>query len=157
MSSAHESTQTLQFACEKPAHRPERATKGAAAFDLTATEDYLARPGVTHSVSTGVAVAIPEGYFGLIAARSGLGKRCGFKIIAGVIDSDYRDDIKVMFEVTAQLTVKTGDRIAQLLIIPCYQGEPEYLNDKKDLSKPCDVHAGFGSTGVNSLQKSTNA
>ena len=105
-------------------------------------------PGETAFVGTGLAVEIPDGYVGLVYARSGLACKRGLAPAnkVGVIDSDYRGEIKVaLFNhgKTAQ-TVAAGERIAQLVIAPYLRVEYEEVSGLSDTVRG---EGGFGSTG----------
>ena len=111
---------------------PARKTEGAAGFDIYSDQD-LARVhfGQVASISTGIAVAIPDGFVGLIKPRSGLAVSRGVDTMAGVIDSDYRGE--------------RGERIAQLVVVPVMLDATEV----DELDYTLRGSEGFGSTGVN--------
>jgi len=102
---------------------PAYARAGDAGVDLVSVEDVLLRAGGGRSVvSTGVAVAIPEGYAGLVLPRSGLAVRHGVTVVnaPGLVDAGYRGELRVALLNTDPDTdyqVKRGDRIAQLVIV----------------------------------------
>lgn len=126
---------------------PLRKTEGAAGYDLYYDgEMTVFFPGVVRSLSTGIALEIKKGYYGQIAPRSGLALEYGITVMGGVIDSDYRGEVKVILQNSGGKiwTVQPGDRIAQLLILPCYQGE---LTVTESLSSTQRGEDGFGSTG----------
>jgi dUTP pyrophosphatase len=128
---------------------PMRQTDGAAGFDIYSDHD-LARVhfGQVVVISTGIAVAIPEGYVGLIKPRSGLAVRRGVDTMAGVIDSDYRGEIKVVLTVHSTdivpFRVEPGERIAQLVVVPVMLESMEVT----DLDETDRGESGFGSTGA---------
>jgi dUTP pyrophosphatase len=97
-------------------------------------------------LKTGIAVAIPEGYYGQIAPRSGLAVKGGLEILAGVIDADYRGELMVAVLNSGQADVefKHGDRVAQLLILPCSMATPVQYSTLPDTDRG---EGGFGSTG----------
>ena len=101
---------------------PAYAKPGDAGADLSATEDVSLAPGERALVGTGVAVAIPQGYAGLVHPRSGLATRHGLSIVnaPGTIDSGFRGEILVnLVNLGAEpVHLAAGDRIAQLLVIP---------------------------------------
>jgi dUTP pyrophosphatase len=102
---------------------PARAHAGDAGLDLSARADAtLNAAGGPVAVPTGVAVAIPAGYVGLVCPRSGLALREGITVVnaPGVIDSGYRGEIMVILHRTlpGSYEIKRGDRIAQLLVVP---------------------------------------
>ena len=121
---------------------PTRGSDGAAGLDLYADG---AADGYMVSVSTGIAVAIPHGYVGLVWPRSGLAAKRGVQILAGVIDSDYRGEVRVMLTSTAPIKINPGDRIAQLLIQPVGMCGVKEVSELPGTARGVD---GFGSTGV---------
>jgi len=125
---------------------PQRATDGAAGFDLIATHGAWLSPNSRVLMSTGIAAAIPSGYVGLIRARSGLAAKLGIEVIAGVIDSDYRGEIKVALHNIGEVRrgINAGDRIAQMIVIPCLTEAVEV----DDLDATVRGGNGFGSTGL---------
>ena len=129
---------------------PYYATAGAAALDLHACLDQpeVIPGGGQAMIPTGVAVAIPEGYVGILAGRSGMGVRNGVCLSngIGVIDSDYRGPLRVGLHNLrdAPYTVQPGDRIAQLLVLPAAHPEVEVTNDLPETLRGA---GGFGSTG----------
>ena len=100
------------------ARLPRRQSLGAAGYDLFAIEDIVIPPKNRAAVGTGIAIAIPEGTYGRIAPRSGLAVKYFVDVGAGVIDRDYRGEVKVVLfnHSTEQFEVKQGDCIAQLII-----------------------------------------
>lgn len=129
---------------------PHRATAGAAGLDLYAfLEEPLAiPPGGRAMIPTGIAIAIPEGYVGLVAARSSLGVRRKLALSngVGVIDCDYRGAIHIALWNTGAdpCTILPGDRVAQLLILPVATPEIEIA---AELPPTVRGTGGFGSTG----------
>lgn len=99
---------------------PDRAYDSAG-FDLIAKESKEIYPKTTASISTGVYVEIPKGYVGLVKGRSGLAFKQQLEAFQGVIDSDYRGEIKVqLFNRGVQPRfIKSGIKFAQLVIVPC--------------------------------------
>ena len=124
---------------------PKRQSEHAAGFDLHATSDHRVWPGQHLTVSTGLACAIPEGAVGLIRPRSGLASRNGIHTLAGVIDADYRGEIKVILVNLGDthFDVEVGDRIAQMVVVPTLTASKEV----KELKPTVRGSAGFGSTG----------
>lgn len=132
---------------------PTSGSKYAAGYDLYAhTETGAQRipAGKTEEIGTGICIEIPEGYFGAIFARSGLATRRGLRPAncVGVIDSDYRGEIIVALynDLDECQTIREGDRIAQLVIMPHLEVQ---LNEVNELSETIRGAGGFGSTGVN--------
>ena len=108
---------------------PERAYDGDAGFDLASCEEVCIAPGERVVVGTGLAVAIPDGYAGLVLPRSGLAARHGIgKVNApGLIDSGYRGEVKVVLlntDRSQSFTVEPGMRIAQLVVVPVPEVAP---------------------------------
>ena len=131
---------------------PKRATDGAAGFDLYALKDGEGALfcGETIEVDTGISAIIPKGWVGLVKPRSGLAFRYGVDTMAGVIDSDYRGEIKVLLTVldTSKFCepIKKDDRIAQLVVVPHMPDSIEIFSlDECDETDRGDN--GFGSTG----------
>jgi dUTP pyrophosphatase len=126
---------------------PTRATEGSAGLDLYADLPglFLVKPGEPTAIPTGLALAIPEGYCGLIVGRSGLAKQ-GTSILGGLLDRDFRGDINVILQTTRRdgLLISPGDRIAQLLILPVPAVE---LVEAADLPPTTRGDGGFGHTG----------
>lgn len=100
---------------------PTRAHEGDAGVDLCSSIDVVLGPGRRALVPTGIAVAIPHGMVGLVHPRSGLATRVGLSIVnaPGTVDAGYRGEIKVTLinlDPDEPITVRRGDRIAQLLV-----------------------------------------
>ena len=127
---------------------PARAREHDAGLDLYAAEAVTIEPGARALISTGIALAIPEGYAGFVLPRSGLALRHGITQLnaPGLIDPGYRGEVKVLLvnHGRAAATIARGDRIAQLVI---QRVEPTELVEVDELP-PSDRGAeGFGSTG----------
>lgn len=129
----------------KDATIPTRATPLSAGLDLYAVADETLVPGKTALINTGIACAISNGYCGQIWPRSGMSV-AGIDRRAGLIDADYRGELKIALrnETASSVIVKKGDRVAQLVILPCWMGEPEVVNSLGDTERSV---GGFGSTG----------
>ena len=128
---------------------PEGAYPGDAGLDLVACETVEIGPGERAVVPTGIAVAIPEGYAGLVIPRSGLALRHGISLVntPGLIDSGYRGELRVIAlntDRTESFTVEPGMRIAQLLMTPL---PPVTLVETTELPDTARGTAGFGSSG----------
>ena len=129
---------------------PYYATEGAAAVDLHACVDEAVTlpPGGRALLPTGLAVAIPAGHVGLLAVRSSMGVRHGVTLSngVGVIDSDYRGQVHVGLHnlSDAPYTVRPGDRVAQLLVVPVAAPEIELTDALPETARGAK---GFGSTG----------
>lgn len=128
------------------AKMPIRASIGAAGYDLFAIEDVTINCFEFTLVSTGVSMAIPEGYYGRVAPRSGLAVKNGVMVGAGVIDSDYRGEIKVaLARLNGVYNIKAGDRIAQLIIEKISTPTLVQVDWLADTTRG---DGGFGSTGI---------
>lgn len=132
---------------------PTRGSEYAAGYDLyacTYPSFTTIHPQQCAKISTGIALEIPEGYFGAIFARSGLATKQGLRPAncVGVIDSDYRGEIMVALHNDSDgwRTVENGERIAQLVIMPFL---PVEFNEVEKLEPTVRGEGGFGSTGSN--------
>ena len=130
---------------------PTAGSRYAAGYDLYACLDAPLEipPHATAKVGTGLAIAIPDGWFGAIFARSGLATKQGLRPAncVGVCDSDYRGEYLIALHNDSAETrvVSPGDRIAQLVVLPCAAAEFEAADDLPDTERS---DGGFGSTGV---------
>jgi dUTP pyrophosphatase len=138
-------TQVIQCQVTDKAFLPQRAHKTDAGADLMSTENLEIYPGEQKLVDTGVAVKIPEGYAGFVFNRSSQGKN-GITIphSVGVIDSDYRGNIKVILKNIGDepYRISIGSRIAQLVIMPVLLCG--FVDSWYDTERGAN---GFGSTG----------
>ena len=130
---------------------PFYASSGAAAMDLCACVDepVTVAPRALVSIPTGIAIALPSAeYVALVFARSGLGIKHGITLSngVGVIDSDYRGEIRVGLTNLSDTayTVSPGDRIAQLAVMPVVQAQLEVCDSLDETERG---QGGFGSTG----------
>jgi dUTP pyrophosphatase len=129
---------------------PTRGSKYAAGYDLYACidEEVTIAPHKTEKIGTGLSVAVPEGYFGAIFARSGLAAKEGIRPAncVGVADSDYRGEYIVALhnDTDEPRTIEPQERIAQLVIMPFLEAEFE---ETEELSETQRGSGGFGSTG----------
>lgn len=135
----------------KDAKLPTYGTEYSAGADLYNLDEAVTVPASkTVLIHTGVALEIPEGYCGLIFARSGLASKRGLAPAnkVGVIDADYRGEIMVALHnhSDADATVEAGERIAQLAIVPFLKAE---FDECDELSDTVRGAGGFGSTGKN--------
>ena len=143
------------------------ATSGDAGIDLVTTETvdfypegksivYDGKRKSYHTgpvlVGTGIAVEIPEGCFGMLVGRSSLGTKKNIRLAnsVGVIDSGYRGEIKLALYYGAMalndiVTIERYDRVAQLVVMPFVQAQPELVQDLSDSQRGT---GGFGSTGT---------
>jgi dUTP pyrophosphatase len=125
---------------------PQYAHAGDAGADITASEKIAIPPRERTLVSTGVRLEIPEGYVGLIWPRSGLAVKKGIDCGAGVIDSHYRGEVKILLfnHSDNEFQIEPGDRIAQILI---QKVERVKFHLVDQLNETARSDAGFGSTG----------
>jgi dUTP pyrophosphatase len=125
---------------------PEYASPSAAGADLRAREAADLEPGARAAVPTGLHLQIPPGHVGLVWPRSGLAVRHGIDTLAGVIDSDYRGEVRVVLvnHGTEAVRIEAGDRIAQLLI---QRVEKAVFARAESLDDSARGQEGFGSTG----------
>ena len=126
---------------------PTKANSSDAGYDLYALNRATIEKNTHRLIKTGISMAIPEGYVGLIWPRSGLAYKHGLDVFAGVIDSGYRGDIGVILfnSQYSSYVVNTGDRIAQILI---QKVEDFDLLEVEDLDSTDRGAGGFGSSGV---------
>lgn len=133
---------------------PKRAHVTDAGLDLKSAENVLIEPDETRLVHCGIHIEIPQGFAGFIFPRSGLATKKGLRLAnsVGVIDSDYRGEIMCAFTVDTgrpAYKIEKYDRIAQLVILPFWQGILENVDELYKLSKTGRGSGGFGHTGVN--------
>ncbi len=138
----------MQIKLDDPRAKPYRAHPTDAGADLFSSEKVNLYPGEQKMVDTGVAVAIPEGFVGLIYNRSSQGK-LGISIpnSVGIIDSDYRGNLKVILKNNSSepyFIERYSTRIAQLVITPIMLPEWEVVGSLDDTARGT---GGFGSTG----------
>ncbi len=129
----------------KDAKLPLYQHKGDAGLDVFSTVSCVLEKGEFKPIPSGIKVAIPEGYVGLIWDKSGISLK-GVHRLAGVIDSGYRGEVKVVMVNLGEKTfvIEKGMKIAQLLIQPVSEVEVEEAEELEDTSRG---EEGFGSTG----------
>jgi dUTP pyrophosphatase len=129
---------------------PTRGSPGDAGWDLRARVDVHLEPGERALIPTGVAIALPAGYVGLVHPRSGMALRSGFALVnaPGTIDAGYRGEISVIginTDVNSAIDITRGDRIAQLLV-------QEFCTidwrETDELPGSWRGEGGFGSSGI---------
>jgi dUTP pyrophosphatase len=142
---------------------PFRANASDAGYDLFSTDYVTLEPFQRKLISTGINIEIPEGFYGRVAPRSGLACKKGIDVMAGVIDSGYRGEVKVllinlnfegynltpnafetMFGSANKIEIKPGDRIAQLIIEKCHSIEWIPMQTLEESQRG---EQGFGSSG----------
>ena len=125
--------------------RPQFGTEGAAGMDLRIDRDVVLHKGQVEVVGTGIKVAIPEGFFMLILPRSSTKVRL-FNT-AGVIDSDYRGEIKLKLQGLSDepVLLNRGDRVVQAILLPVVSTKTIFVNELDETNRG---ENGFGSTGT---------
>ena len=126
---------------------PKRATEGSAGLDISASEDFVIPAHKWNAVPTGIAISVPRDCYARLAPRSGLAYKKGIDVGAGVIDSDYSGEIKVILfnHGDEDFIIHRGDRIAQIIF------EKIFINDLvevEELNFTKRGDGGFGSTGI---------
>lgn len=129
----------IEFAAPRP---------GDAGYDLFSLEEYLVPPRQHALVETGLHLEIPAGHVGLVKDRSSVAL-AGLHTLAGVIDSSYRGELKILLANLGQedYRIRRGQKIAQLLVVPVYTGAVEFVDSLDCLSGSARGAGGFGSTG----------
>jgi dUTP pyrophosphatase len=131
---------------------PERAYAGDAGYDLAAAENLVLAPGERAVIRTGIAIAVPDGYAGLVLPRSGLAVRHGISLVnaPGLIDPGYRGELMVPLinhDREETFEVETGMRVAQLVLVRAAEARfvsVELLEEGADGRG----EGGFGSSGT---------
>lgn len=126
---------------------PTRANEGDAGYDLYAFFDADLLPLQRWLIGTRISISIPKGYYGRIAPRSGLAFKKGIDVMAGVIDSTYRGEIGVILVNlgSENFIVKSGDKIAQLIIEKCHDVE---WKEVEELDSTTRGDKGYGSSDL---------
>jgi dUTP pyrophosphatase len=125
---------------------PEYGSDGAAGADLRASESVVIPPGGRAAVPTALRLEIPPGHAGLVWPRSGLAVRHGIDTLAGVVDSDYRGEVRVVLvnHGDQPFAIAVGDRVAQLLVQRVERAAFRVADEVGDTGRGS---GGFGSTG----------
>lgn len=129
---------------------PTYAKPGDAGADLYSISDLVLAPGERALVKTGIAIALPNGYVGLVHPRSGLGLKNGISVVntPGTIDAGYRGEIGVVLinhDLHESFQVKKGDRIAQLVIQKVENAQFKMVDQLPESERSS---GGYGSTGA---------
>jgi len=124
---------------------PTKAYSGDAGWDLYTVQDVTILGGCDVLIGTGCSFEIPEGYYGRIADRSSLAMK-GLHVLAGVVDSSYRGEVKVLLHNLrgTDFSFKKGEKIAQMIIEKINTGD---LVEVSELDKTERNEGGFGSSG----------
>jgi dUTP pyrophosphatase len=136
---------------------PRYQNPGDAGMDLEAAKTLTLQPGERTLVPTGISLALPQGYVGLVTPRSGLALKHGISMVnaPGVIDAGYRGEIGVILwntDSTDAFTIHSGDRIGQLLVMRIAEAQMVQVDSLPGSTRGV---AGFGSTGVGSTKESS--
>ena len=125
---------------------PQRGSALAAGLDVCSIEDLEIGPRQRAMARTGFAVAIPPGFYGRIAPRSGLASKSGLDVLAGVIDSDYRGEVCCLLYNTSDEAIKiaAGSKICQLIVEQIITPEAAWASNLDETARGA---GGFGSTG----------
>ena len=125
---------------------PTRGSSQAAGLDIYSIEDVVLEPKQRAVVRTGLAVAIPEGYYGRVAPRSGLATKHGLDVLAGVIDSDYRGEIGCLLHNAGDeiIHLPAQSKICQLIVEKIITPDGIWADEISDTDRGS---GGFGSTG----------
>jgi dUTP pyrophosphatase len=136
----------------KDAMLPVYVREGDTAFDIYSSESAVLKKGEYKAIATGIASEIPQGYYVSFRGRSGLAFNNGIDVLAGVIDSNYRGEWKVIIVNLGKekITLEKGERIAQGIL----QEVPNVkLLEVKKLSNSVRGTKGFGSSGKKKIKK----
>ena len=138
----------LPYITRTPGKSMSYMTEGSAGMDLCSLEHKTILPRTVELVNTGLKVAIPKGYAGLLLPRSSLGLKKGLMLMnsVGLIDSDYRGEIMCMFYNTRSemVTITPEERVAQLVVVPVLTLDWVVVDDLDSTERG---EGGFGSTG----------
>lgn len=131
---------------------PEQAHPGDAGYDLISPDSIILAPMQKKLVSTGIAVAIPEGFVGLVCPRSGLALKMGITVLnaPGIIDSGYRGEVGVILvNLSSQdVSLPKKTKVAQLVVVPFRSDSPEWADNLDQTKRGED---GFGSTTLHKI------
>ena len=125
---------------------PTRGSASSAGLDLYSIEDISIAPRQRILARTGIAVAVPVGFYGRVAPRSGLAVKNGLDVLAGVIDSDYRGEVCCALLNTGDETIElaAGSRLCQLIVEQIITPTPKWVDELDETARGA---GGFGSTG----------
>ena len=129
---------------------PKRGSAKAAGIDLYASTDVTIQAKTRRLIPTGIRIILPPNTFGKIEARSSLAYFLQLDVVGGVIDEDYQGEMKVIIvnhNPDCSITIKKGDKVAQLVIHNIEYYEPIEISDKVVIKPTARGKAGFGSTG----------
>uniref|UniRef100_A0A7N4PDS4 Deoxyuridine 5'-triphosphate nucleotidohydrolase n=1 Tax=Sarcophilus harrisii TaxID=9305 RepID=A0A7N4PDS4_SARHA len=139
---------TIQWwTLNKNARQPWRASLGSAGYDLYVIHDVNISPQGQQLCHTGIGIKLPPGYYGQLFSRSSLALKHQVHVLGGVIDNDYRGEIKVCLHnlhISETYSCKAGERICQLVILPYLKGQWTQINQSPDVTDRGEQ--GFGSS-----------
>ncbi len=126
---------------------PEYEHEGDAGMDVFSVEAVVLEPGARHAISTGIAIAVPDGYVGLVWDKSGRALKEGLSTMAGVIDSGYRGEVQIVVlnTSTEPIQIEAHQKVAQILIQSVLSG---MVTEVVELDDTTRGEGGFGSTGL---------
>jgi dUTP pyrophosphatase len=132
---------------EKDAKIPSRNNWNDAGLDFYSYEDYIINPGQQIKTSSKIAIQLPQYTVGMVCDRSSMGVK-GIKVFAGIIDESYRGEIMIVLGNCSDkpISIKKGDKIAQMLIIPILYSKATIVEELEDTERGIQ---GFGSSGSN--------
>lgn len=135
----------MKVVLDEGAYMPTRAHEADAGLDIYSREDAVIKPRGSAVFDTGVHIALPSGTVGILMSKSGLNVDCGLTS-EGVIDEGYTGSIVVKLYNSTDAThyIKKGQKISQLLVLPCYKPEIEIVGELDETERG---NNGFGSTG----------
>ena len=143
-----EVTENIEMNIQDTDQKPSYANDHAAGLDIRAAEKVIINPGEAEEVKTNFKIEIPNGYFGLVAGRSGLSFKHGINLYngVGIIDNDYRGNVGVKLRNDSKVpyTIDKDERIAQIIIVPYIQPAIQFVKELSETSRGAN---GFGSTG----------
>ena len=124
---------------------PTQATEGDAGYDLYSLEEVTLAPMARAVVKTGISIAIPMGFYGRVAPRSGLAVKKGLDVLAGVVDAGYRGDVGVVLIILSSenITLEKQSKVAQLIFEKCH--DVDWV-ETDDLSESERGDGGYGSS-----------
>lgn len=137
---------TVPITLDPGAYIPTKAYDNDAGFDLKTRENFTVPAGGSYTTDTGVHMALPDGYCGLVVAKSGLNVKHGITS-TGLLDSGFRGSLKIKLYNYSKYDyqVKAGEKISQLVILPIPAVELEVVEELDDTERSDN---GFGSSGV---------
>jgi dUTP pyrophosphatase len=144
-------SRVLEFIKEDPIATFKRAHEDDAAYDMVSTRDIYIHPDEAVLVPTGIRVAIPQGYQGILTHRSSLASKNKCSVILGIIDSGYRGEVFANvhnFSLSDRFLIERGFRFCQMAIVPVYIGTPNEVTKFTSGEETPRARGGFGSTGT---------